>query len=735
MSDQIDITCNYVIEKDFDSLANKELNIVKIGCEKCPFLSMSQKSYLNTECFKNLVKLFKNNSNLTSGIFKTIEGEFRLTFLQLDYFLDYGRQLNKIFSKMKYKFNMRLNCVKKIDCEAKLISFLERIAGNKFNEGLIITNPIESFQEISQEIKIITQSFAIKNKCQECYNQYLQFLKEIRSFLEGSKLIRKYKELATKGNSILEIYSLILGDYNVASGSSKEDFQFPNIIENFASYQVHGYKVNISKGRASLEYNYGLSSILEDSELRNIFDKIILEVKSNLKLVSDSGGIMKLDQALLSEIKLAGQLIKQEFPQLSDELTSYLAELVVFEIMKLNPLVAMLIDDEIEELFLDSPKSNIYLDHRKFGRCQTSIMLTPTEIESWKTMARIESEQLLDEAHPFLKSEIITRFFHVRISLEISPLAVDEFQMRIRKLHKKILTIKDLITNNTLSVEAAAYLLFNWFHGRCILVIGEPSSGKTTLINSLDMLGKQTWRKIYVEDVIESIGQTAFGSHQSRYQVESIPTSSNIFSSKAFQVKECLHRTPDAIFIGELIHPESVEAFFFLLKVGLRRCLATAHGETPELMVKRFIYDDHVPFMLIGNLDIVVQLRRINKAGETFRRVTRITEIKEKAQIEFNANEDISQNLSNISYNDIFIRNAEKDQLVCSFETLNDLYNESDAVKEINLLRGEYINSIRFKFEMEKIQSVIQDLLKSKIEKLEDFIKIFHQLWHDLEMN
>jgi type IV secretory pathway ATPase VirB11/archaellum biosynthesis ATPase len=432
------------------------------------------------------------------------------------------------------------------------------------------------------------------------------------------------------------------------------------------------------------------------------------------------------------------QLMEQQYGGLSPDLISNLAELISFELVHLNPLIATLLDDEIEEVFMDSSKSPIYLDHRKFGRCQTSILLTPTELESLKTRVRIEAEQRLDETHPYLKTEIITSYFHVRLSMEISSLAVDEFTMRIRKLHKKIFTLIDLIANNTLSIEASAYLLFNWIHGRNILVIGKPYSGKTTLINSLDILGKPSWRKIYVEDVIESIDQSPFGTRQSRYRIESIEENSDQYSTKAYQVKECLHRTPDSVFIGELIHADAVNAFFYLLKVGLRRCLATAHGESPELMVKRFIYDDNVPATLIGHLDIVVQLEKIPKQSQFIRRVTRITEIKENLdieQIQFNKTENNQQILPKLSYIDIFVRNPENDQLIGTFKTLPELYNKSNTIKNINLLRGEFIDEGRFISEMNRIQSALDKLWNNSQLEVETIIKEFRCLWNEIEMN
>lgn len=148
--------------------------------------------------------------------------------------------------------------------------------------------------------------------------------------------------------------------------------------------------------------------------------------------------------------------------------------------------------------------------------------------------------------------------------------------------------------------------------------------------------------KNILEDVIESISQKQYKKHQVRFRVSSDYQENN-FLSKNIQVRETLHRTPDMIFIGELIHKETVKAFFFLLKCGLRCSLATCHGESPELIIQRWIEDDEIPPNSITNLDVIVQIAK-TKFG---RRVIRISEI-----------EKIKEDKDNFKIIDIFLRRS-----------------------------------------------------------------------------
>jgi len=731
------ITCNFIIQRAFDSIENKELMILEINCEKCPFLyKIRDNFFFDNPCFNNLIKLFKENPSITVVSITTIDGEFELTTSQIDLFKDYGTYVSRLFNLEKPNLIENISCVKKIECKDKQNFLLERLLGNKFNDGLIFSDPIASYLEIIQEIKIYNNFIIKKVECQNCYKLFIQFLTDVRDLLENTEIIKSFLLLNNKNRPISELYSLIFGYFKLFNNSSEKNLILIDTnSKNYFFYEIGPYKIKIMKKLESNDYFYSISSLNINPSFMKIYNQIIQKIKENPDNFFDNKKPQKLNFLLKYNVEILKQLIKSEYGHLSDDDISKLSKLVLYNLMNFDSLMALLLDDQIEEIFLDSPKSSIYLDHRQFGRCETEILLTPTEIESFKTRLRMESEERLDETKPFLKTEIITQYFHIRVTIQIYPLSIDGFSLSIRKIHKNYLTLIDLIKNNTLSIEAATYLIFNFIHGRCILVIGEPYSGKTTLINSLDMIGKKNWRKIYIEDVIESIDQSSFGIHQVRFQVDSEIKSSENYSSKSFQVKECLHRTPDTIFIGELIHSKSIESFFFLLKVGLRRCLATAHGESPELIIERFIYDDHIPLTLIGNLDIVVQMNRINMNGQIIRRITRIIEVKKENKLDIYEkiryfSEDLNLDLINI-----YLRKPENDKLIGSYNSLDELFVKSEVINKINSLRGENIDNLNFNTEFKGIQTVLEGLMKENKRQIGDIIEAFHHLWQNLELN
>jgi len=735
MTHQNNIVCNYEIKKDFDSFSNKEIIFLVMNCEKCAFFYKDKKiNFFDSNCFINLIKIFKENPKITKLTLNTRNGTFEFTNSQIELFSDYG-QIQTRCSNLEFPNIVQRNrCSRSNECKNAQSFFIERVLGNKFNDGMIISNPILAYKEIIQEIKIYNQTSIERKECRACFRSLIHFLNEIRNLLTQTRIIKGFFSSDQKNRPLSEIYSLIFGDFNLITDSPKVNLNLPGVNEIIhCIYKKGPYKIKIVGNPRNNELFYEISSIIEEPAFKSCYVRIIQEIKSRLKEYFEYQKPYKLNYLLQYEKQYIIQLIKQNYSQFSEDQISNLAELIAFELLNLHPFMALLIDDEIEEIFLDSPQSFIYLDHRQFGRCQTRIQLTNDELESLKTRIRIEAEQRLDEMQPFLKTEVITDYFHIRIAIQIYPLSIDKFSMNIRKFHKKSLTLIDLIKNNTLSLEAASYLIFNLIHGRSILVIGEPYSGKTTLINSLDMVGKKNWRKIYIEDVIESIDQSAFGIHQVRFQVNSNEENSESYLAKSFQVKESLHRTPDEIFIGELIHRKSVESFFFLLKVGLRRSLATAHGESPELIVERFIFDDQIPSSIIENLDIIVQMNRINVGGRIIRRVTRITETKKAINTSSNKNVDTSGQNFRSNFMNIFLRDSKLDLLLFSFSSLNEFYEKSDIIQTIVSMRSENLSQSDFIMEFEKIKANLENLIKADISEVGAIISKFHSFWQELD--
>lgn len=480
-------------------------------------------------------------------------------------------------------------------------------------------------------------------------------------------------------------------------------------------YVVGPYIITISSttNDAYSPFNvYEVSSIVEsDPSLRGIFYLTTQHLKSFFPSVSS----LSFNQILTQKIKLAREFLEKLNLSQPDEVTQRIAELSAFKSMNLEKVFPFLLDDNIEEFFLDSPDSSIYLDHRKWGRCLTKINLSERELESFITLVRADSGYRLDMVNPSLKTELITKYFHVRVSLDISPLVVDKLHLDVRKIRKRVYTLPELITNETLSPMICAYIYFCLIHKRNITITGEPGAGKTTLLNAIDILTPPDWRKITIEDVVESIPQLKYGKHQVRFKVEPYEEGEKRYS-KSSEIIKLLHRSPDYIYLGEIQTEEHSRAMFHALSAGLTG-LQTCHSASPEHLLLRWRFHHKIPVALLQTLDLIVYIKKVRVRGDYVRRLIRVCELDTPQNIKF------CSHMQEIRLIDIFKWDPVTDTHKQCF---NDLY-DTPTIKKIRkyeeLSKEQFLNVLNF------LCTIFEEMAQRRIFDIEMVIKFFHYLY------
>lgn len=486
-----------------------------------------------------------------------------------------------------------------------------------------------------------------------------------------------------------------------------------DILHELEEYIITPYKVSIKKNKKNQYYH--VSPIIDTKKyhtLANLLKK---------KLIRDSDFLQSRIHPLKNLLIYLQKYIHNELTilpseSISENFISIASEWIAYKILNLDKIMPLLLDDKIQEIYLDNPDSFLYLDHQNFGRCITNITLALDDLESFITRIKLERDALLNHLNPSLKAEIETNRFHIRTSIDIKPLAADGISLNIRKLRKKIWTLPELIFNNMLDIDVASYLLYIMLKRNNITIIGEPGSGKTTLANAFDFLTPQYWRKISIEDVIESIEQTQFSKFQTRYVVSPFE-SSNEISSKSTEIIKLLHRTPTWVFLGEIQTKEHSQALFEALSCGLVG-IQTCHGRSVEQMLIRWLNHHQIPIGSISSLDILIELSLSMKKWEIKRRVNRVIEV-------------ISPKNSFIQNGKIF---AMKNNLFESFrfDTTKSIFIpaknlfDSPTMKKIRL--KENITEKDFLKELELIRKTLNFLVSKKIFNPKKVLLVFDRL-------
>ena len=319
--------------------------------------------------------------------------------------------------------------------------------------------------------------------------------------------------------------------------------------------------------------------------------------------------------------------IREQIPEINENTRTRIAQIAAHRTNILGRVFPILMDEMTEEVYLDGPNTSIYFDHQKMGRCITSSTFDETEVPRIVTFLRSESNLHLDRSNPSLKMELVLLGSILRLSASIPPLSADGLNLEIRRARKQPFTIRNLIENNTITQEAAAILLLAVASRLNITITGGPGTGKTTLLNALDSVTPRWWRKVYIEDAIES--RTSLSHHQVRLQVDPVDEQHKRMS-KSEEIVKCLHRSPDYLILGEIQTIEHSKALFQAVAAGLHS-IQTCHSDSAASLISRWILGHNIEKSNLGLMDLIVTLER-PKPGESIRQVKEIVEIRKGVQ-------------------------------------------------------------------------------------------------------
>jgi len=684
MTSKIDKLSHFQVK---DALDDKAEKILIINCSTCSNLEKGRN--FTSECIYCVLKNLYLNKNSIDKTTSVKRRENLIKYNQLSSILGFFNKISSIKKIWK-----KIDNIRKIKCKYQEFNCrIGTLSNFPFSTDTnTIYEPISIFNSILDKINELKVTEVINFDCQKCIRKVLTLLENILDVLNKLDIIQKYKQFSTKNNSVINFYNHTVFETPIASMTNKftkNSFitSRSDLIETYSIEKSKIFQILIFDVINEYEKHYLVKFSFQSSGEEDFFKKIVKDAKNNLKLL-DSDKIIPLEE-LISLYRMNAKRYLASKYKLSENEIESISFVSALHKLKIEKIFPLLIDDQIEEIFLDSPKEKVYINHQKFGRCRTDIKLDIKDIERLKTFLRLYSGKRLDFSNPSIKIVIKNKYFYCRFAIDVGPVQLYNFALDIRKLNKNIYTIQDLLKNGTLNATISAFLYFLILRRVNITVTGETDTGKTTLINALDLLTPKEFRKIYVENTIESLNQSKYQRHQLKYQVDSLEEHSTPQTSKQNQIKNLLHRTPDIIYLGEILTKEEAEALFHCLAAGLKG-FQTIHSNNIDSFLNRIIHHFNIHISCLSDLGLLILMKK-NRQG---RIIASIVEM--------------------------------KNNLAETNKIYNTLFKFEPHLKNWSAFKSLYVSNLVE--QIRKSEDISQDKFQTLFELYQDVFKTLHQI-------
>ena len=309
-------------------------------------------------------------------------------------------------------------------------------------------------------------------------------------------------------------------------------------------------------------------------------------------------------------------------PEVRDRaVDSALADLIGY-----GPLELLLPDPEISEIMVNGAKQ-IFVERN--GELLETDVKFENEEHLLRIIDRIVSPlgRRVDADNPTVDARLPDGS---RVNVIIPPVAVDGPHITIRKFLQTKITMDDLVSMGALTHNMAKFLEACVVTRLNILVTGNTSSGKTTVLNALSGFIPDKERIVTIEDAVEL-------KLKQRHVVRLETKLPNVDGSGAVSVRElvrnALRMRPDRIVVGEVRGGEAMD-MLQAMNTGHTGSLTTLHANIPRDAISRLetmamMAGLDMPLLAIRKqiaaaINLIVHLARLSDGS---RMMTHITEL------------------------------------------------------------------------------------------------------------
>lgn len=293
---------------------------------------------------------------------------------------------------------------------------------------------------------------------------------------------------------------------------------------------------------------------------------------------------------------------------------------------KLDILQDLLEDDTITEIMINGT-DNIFVE--RAGRISISDkrFLSKGKLEDVVQQMVASCNRIVNESSPIVDARLGDGS---RVNVVLPPVAINGPIVTIRKFPNKRITMEQLIEWESISQEAAEFLIQLVKAGYNIFISGGTGSGKTTMLNALSDHIPEEERIIVIEDNAEL--QITKLPNLVRLEARNANVEGMGEISIRDLIKTALRMRGDRIVVGEVRGPEAID-MLQAMNTGADGSLSTGHANSPREMLVRLetmvLMGMEIPLHAVQRqiafgIDILVHLGRLRDKS---RKVLEIVEV------------------------------------------------------------------------------------------------------------
>lgn len=361
-------------------------------------------------------------------------------------------------------------------------------------------------------------------------------------------------------------------------------------------------------------------------KIQRIKEEVRNKILPRIKKTSLNYNVDEMGVRRQIELVMEGVVQGKKEWHIDEALRRFIVEEVINEFFGLGPIDRLVNDPSIWEIMVNGPKE-VFVERE--GKMQKADVVFDDEEQLYFYIERIlsPSGRRVTEAEPYIDARLPDGS---RINVVRSPVAPYGPVLTIRKAHRKVLSIQDLVQRRTLDEKMARFLKSCVRNHLNIIIAGGPGSGKTTILNILASYIPDAERVLTIEDTLELRME---GKH--RVALETRP--SNIEGRGEITIRDlvrnALHMRPDRVIIGEARGGEALD-MLQSMNIGRVGSMTTLHANSPldalirletmAMMGSSNVSSDLIRRQIISAIDLIICVDRLLDGT---RRITAISEV------------------------------------------------------------------------------------------------------------